>query len=340
MIMKKTIVAATFTLLAAFGLKAQNDPAGTLSYALPQTVITLEVQAVREDFHAGPYAKYAQKYLGVNARTADGVSYEITDIRMVPAVEADQSRRFTVTPGKDAASFLSLTAQGLVSTGDGISGSTNWRFASAAKGDFSDKALTSNLTSEDATLYHSVKGESDYNKVAVRQQMVVAKSPEVMAKEAADMIFKLRQARVNIVVGDTDATYSGEAMASALEEIKRLEQEYMSMFIGYSEYSTQQMNYDVVPVKSNEKQMYIAFRLSDTEGLVPADNVSGKPYLLQLVPQPVSVAAGAAVKGPAAWYRVPAICTVKLMDGGNVLIQSRIPVYQLGIESSFPISTK
>jgi len=31
---------------------------------------------------------------------------------------------------------------------------------------------------------------------------------------------------------------------------------------------------------------------------------------------------------------------VKLTDGVNVLLQSRMPVYQLGLESTFPLAAK
>ena len=58
-------------------------------------------------------------------------------------------------------------------------------------------------------------------------------------------------------------------MASAVAEITRMENEYMSMFIGYSDISTQKMNYDVVPTVDNDAQLYVAFRLSDSKGLVP-----------------------------------------------------------------------
>ena len=338
---------AALVLTAALSVRAQGvyqgtDPVGTLSYALPSTVISLEVEAVQEQFFAGPYARFAQKYLGIDARQKDETTCQVTGIRMTPSVEADQGKRFLVTPGKGAASFLSLSAQGLVSVGDGVGGDTQWRFAPAGKGDFSDRGVASNLTSEAATLYGNIKNGSAYEKVAVQQQMVVEKSLENRAKEAADMIFKLRKSRVQIVTGDTDATYSGEAMGAAIEEISRLEAEYMSMFIGYSRYQTQKMNYDVVPDPENQKQVYVAFRLSDSEGLVPADNVSGKPYVLQLVPQEMEAASGgkSTAKGPVAYYRIPAICTVKLTDGVNVLLQSRIPVYQLGVESTFPLGDK
>ena len=116
----------------------------------------------------------------------------------------------------------------------------------------------------------------------------------------------------------------------------------MSLFIGYSEFSRQKMNYEVVPSKDNENQIYVAFRLSDSKGLVPADDLSGKPYLLEFVYEQVKVPEGKhpSAKGNVAHYRVPASCSVRLSDGVNVLLQSRMPVYQLGIESTFPLVVK
>ncbi len=336
-----TMVAAL--VLSARSLGAQeiytgSDPVGTISYALPQTVISLEVEAVKEDFHAGPYARYAKKYLGIDVRQEDESSCTISSVRMQPYSEADQSRRYSYTPGKTQTTFLALTSQGLVSFGGARTSETQWRFSNESKADFSERGVNSNLTSESATLYKNVKGDNGYSTVAVQQQMVVEKPLETRAKEAAETIFSLREKKMDIVTGDTDATYSGEAMAAAIDEINRLEKEYMSLFVGYSDLQTQQMNYDVVPSATAGSQRYVAFSVSDTEGLVAADNVSGKPYLLELVPEKISAAAGgkeAAAK--VAYYRIPAVCTVRLTDGVNVLLQSRMPVYQLGIDSTIPV---
>ena len=208
--MKKalTFLLAAAALLPAVKTAAQ-DPMGTVSYALPQTTITLEVEAVRENFYAGPYAKFAQKYLGVDARQEDQKTCTLTAVKMTPVIEADQNNRYFITPDKNSMSFLSLTSQGLIAVNDGSFGNGfQWRFASQAGADFSDKGVSSNLTSEATTLYRGVDG----NRVGVQQNMVVQKSLEQRAKEAAEMIFDLRKKRVQIVTGDTDATYSGEAM--------------------------------------------------------------------------------------------------------------------------------
>lgn len=346
--MKRTIIA--FLALAAIFTpsvtKAQGnaDPTGCVTYSLPSTVIALEVDAVQEKFYAGPYAKFAEKYLGIKARQRDEATYQLTSVKMVPYVEADQSRRYTFeVPKGYTAPFLYLTSQGLVSFSDGGSGAaTNWRFPTAGKGDFSDKGLSSNLTSESTTLYRNEKKETTYNKVSVQQNMIVEKSVEKKAAETAQMILNIRDQRLKIVTGDTDATYSGEAMGAAIDELTRLEKEYLMLFVGYSEYQTQKMNFEVIP-QPGETQMYIAFRLSDTAGLVPADNITGKPVVMEIVPQafaePVGApAANKAKKGLEISYRIPAICNVKLLDGVNMLLQSRIPIYQLGRESSTPLT--
>ena len=36
-------------------------------------------------------------------------------------------------------------------------------------------------------------------------------------------------------------------------------------------------------------------------------------------------------------YRIPAVCGVRLSDGINTLLQTRVPIYQLGIVAAYPI---
>lgn len=343
----KLILAVALLALPKMASAQKNaDPEGFLTYSLPSTSIVLEVEAVQEKFYVGPYAKYAEKYLGIKARQKDETSFQLTEIKMLPLLEADQTRRYSVNvkKGQIDATFLKLASVGLVSFSDAKFGDESvWRFPTETQGDFAGKGVSSNLTSQSATLYRSDNRSSAYDKVAVRQDMLVEKTLEQRAAETAEMILKLRKQRLQIVIGDTDATYSGEAMGAAIAEITRLEEEYMMLFAGYSEYQTQKMRFEVIPDAANEGQMYVAFRLSDTAGLVPADNLSGKPVIMEIIPQtfadPGLTADEAKNKKEVlAYYRIPAVCTVRLMDGANLLLQSRMPIYQLGRESSFPIN--
>lgn len=332
--MKRLIIAAALAALSIPSLA--QDPAGAVVYSLPKTTLAFDVEAVQESFYAGPYAKYAAKYLGIEVRTEDEVNCQISKVTMTPYLEADQDSRFTLNvPAKAKSSFLSLTAQGLVAfTDNSLGEAAVWRFPSPNRADFSDKGVSSNLSSAETTLYGQKGGQS----VSVQQNMVVEKSPEKRAEETANLIFELRKKRVQIVTGDTDATYSGEAMGAAIEEITRLEKEYLSLFAGYSEYKPVQMRYELVPQKG-EDQNYVVFRVSDKGGLVGSDEISGTPVILELTPEAISEVSAPAkpAKGNFATIRIPAVCRLRLFRGSELLLQSRVPVYQLGVESYYPI---
>lgn len=352
-IKQSLLIAASFIAahVADAQILRQGDPVpqGAIIYSLPVTAISLKVTAEHESFVAGPYAAYAQKYLGVDARRNSGDTYVIKSVEMLPYIEADPAVSVAINLGNSknaSANFLNFCSQGLIVTSDSYTGKpAAWRFPSVAgDNEFAASGIASNLASQSTTLYKSVSTAEGLEKVPVQQTQVVEKSLERKAEETANMIFKLRQKRIDIITGDTDATYSGEAMKAVLNEIARLEQEYLSLFLGKSVTDSQTVVFDVIPTASNAKQMYIAFRLSDTQGLLPANNVSGRPIVLELVADGENIAptpfneAVASSKGTVV-YRKPVTVLAKLIDGQNIIMQSRMPVYQLGKILSFPINT-
>lgn len=348
--MKRQMIAAAAALLTILNVssaRAQEsaNPSGTAVYALPQTTIALAVTAEKETFLAGPYAKYAQKYLGDAARTVDEVTYSIRNIDLIPYIEADMSETFTVAlSARDASSssLLKMSAQGLIALPDNYTGKREaWRFPSIASDDrFDGRDPNGNLGVSTTTLYKNVSTGEGFRKVAVQQSEVVEKSLEKKAAEAAQTIFNLRKSRIQIITGDTDATFSGEALKAAIDEITRLEEEYMTLFYGIKETSLQTMHFDVTPSAGNDKQMYVAFRISESEGLMPASDVTGRPVVLQLTVDKVQSNGGdnaGKLKVSAKkqmWYRVPATATARILDGDRMLIQTRIPVYQFGATCS------
>lgn len=341
--LRHAALAAAFALLC---IPAGAQGSGKLTYSLPVTSLVMDVEAVCEDFHAGPYAQYAKKYLGIEARTEDKSTYSVTRVSLRPYVEADPTCRYEINVGTGSvseASMLKLTSQGLVSfIGNDMPQERTWRFPAALHEDeFGAGRISESFTSEDIELYRMVKKDGGYQKVAVQQKQVVAKSDEKKAAEVAAAIFNLRKKREEIVTGDTDATFDGEALGAAVAEMTRLEQQYLSLFIGYSECSVQNMSFDLTPDPSGE-QVYVAFRVSDTAGLLPSDNMSGRPVVATIEydsQAPEAVQSGKPRKGGAEiMYRVPAIGTVKVMDRTTLLVQARIPFYQLGQTLSMPVS--
>ena len=341
--------------------KGQPAPDGVVVYSLPLTTVRLDVEAVCETYTPGPYCQWAKKYLGIDVPQEASTSYTLSRIRMTPYLEADRSCSYVVNLDgmlgeASPASFFEFSSQGLLLLSDENKGNVNsWRFPSMAPGSGTlASEATANLTSTETTLYRSVRTEGGgYDRVAVRQSQVVEKSKEKKAQEAASMILSLRENRLNIITGNTDATFSGDALRAAVEEIGRLEEEYMRLFTGTVSSSVQAMSFDVVPASGPEEELTMAFRISDSHGLLPPDDITGRPVVMEIVPEDAEdfyseqvvgevEAAKPRAKHEAAlrgniYYRVPAICSVRIVDGQNLILKSRIPVYQKGQDLSFPV---
>lgn len=298
-------------------------------YSLPRTSLEFTVKAVRTDFTAGPYAAYAAKYLGVEVRTADETSYTISEVKMRSYSEADPAARYFWKASKEAhPAMLKLTSQGLVSTGN-QQVKTDWKFPARQKQEFN--ARPANLTNASG---------------AMGREVVVEKGEEAKAAEVAKRIFAIRENKYNILVGDTDATYSGEAMKTAIDALDAMEAELMELFVGRTSTGEQQAVFEIIPEAG--VQNAVAFRISQTEGLVAPDDYSGTPWFVQIVPEALAAPAEKEEPAPAKkgkkqqpvqtlHYRIPVVCSVSLGDGVAVLLSQRVPVYQLGEEIEYPI---
>ena len=76
-----------FALLLSGGVSAQNpyislqganETAGGLTVAQPRTILAVDVTVEHDVTLSGPYARYAQKYLGVRAPLTDKTVWSVT----------------------------------------------------------------------------------------------------------------------------------------------------------------------------------------------------------------------------------------------------------------------
>ncbi len=322
--------------LPATALSAQQ-----VTYSLPRTVIAVEVDAVREVRFAGPYAAYAKQMLGLDVPQKNEYATYIREIRISSKVEADHEARLQTAPSKAVSELLTLSSLGLVSfsgSGEAKAAVWNFRLPENASGS-ADGEVSNPYMMIKQTVYKDVKTDTSFTRVAIEQDVKVAKTFEQKAQEAADMVLRAREERFKITIGDTDATFSGEALGAAIAELTRVEKEYLEMFTGYTVRTEESKTFEVIPVKGTDS--YDVFRLSDTEGVLPADAKAGKPYYMDVIPSAPSVprADESVVKaskgGSAVVCRIPAVCAVTLGTGTTPLSRLRIPVYQLGEESVY-----
>ncbi len=338
--MKRTLLFA-FSLFMTATTFAQL-PAGTIVYALPKTSVKLYVEATHEVFTAGPYAKFASKYLGFEVPVDNKESYALKTVDLRWFVEADAAQTNTVSlkDSKGTTNFLAMTATGLVSMFEQntTAAAVPWRFANGARTqEFNNRGHESHLAKENTTFYKTVKTDKGYERVPVQQSQVVEKNIERRAEETANAIYSLRKKRMDLLTGDADNVPAGDALRAALEEINRLEQEYLSLFVGKSSVDVQSATFEVVPDPKQAKQLYIVFRLSDTEGLLAPDNMAGRPIVIELVAGKKTMMPIVEEKGKFMRYCIPEVVQARLLDGQRLLLQTRIPVYQLGQVMTYPL---
>ena len=326
--MKRIGTIAALVLLGA-SLQAQE-----ISYALPVTSVTVKVEVRQESFFAGPYAAYAKKMLNISVQDKDQVSAVVTAVELIPHVEADTDAWYTCEA--ESAPLLALSAQGLISLG-GQTARSDWRFLPGLSADFTGKGLTAPQREETRVEYRNVVTDTAIVRVPVEHKMLVDKTLEEKAQEAAKMILSVREERLNIATGNTDANYSGEALQAALQELERTEQEYMALFRGYSVVRNLTSSYEVLPSAGSKEFRYLVFRLTD-QGPVNA-GVKGVPYYLELFPEgKLPDENSDRRKGKALRYRIPRVCRVVLSENNTPLVSTRIPFYQLGRESTLYIT--
>ena len=307
--------------------------AQSVTYSLPRTTVVVEVDAVQETFFAGPYARFASKYLGIDAEQRDASRVFLQEIRILSRVEADPAARYSTDIRGGEERFLALSSQGLVSFQDRTeAGDYTWRFDPQARYDFAKESVTAPTKTEVRTVWKEVQTDTAVVQVPVEESYEVEKTLEMRAQEAAKMVLKAREERFNITIGNTDATYSGEALGAAIRELEKVEKEYLRLFVGRTVRRQLNESFDIIPQPGTQK--YLAFRLSDADGIVTEG--SAMPYYLEFTPDEV-VEGGLRDSKNAIRYRIPAPCLVKLTADGHTLAKARIPVFQLGAESTIPV---
>lgn len=319
--------------------KKKNEAAATFAggvvYSLPRTGIRLQVEASQEKFFHGPYYEYAQKYLGIKgAASTDSENWIITAIRMDTYGEPDPAEMHKAKG--PVASMLCLTEDGVLV---GINSEVKKE---------KDKVFTSEFTKNvdvprqlwpDLSMHSFLIGKD-----STHQSGDKFKSFEEKAAEAAHDILKLRKRKALVLASKYDKLPpDGEAYKVMVNELDRIIDEYMALFIGKSFKANHSTTFDVVPDNKGAKGL-VAFRFSSTSGILPVNNISGKPIMLELDPNTDLVRNGSQSSTPATgetsvngvFYRIPGFAVARVLNGSEVLAQARLPIAQFGVISALP----
>jgi hypothetical protein len=313
------------------------NPAEGVVYALPRTVLSVQVKLVKETFRTGPYALFAEKYLGYpDVRTSNSENWTIVAIDVVCRGEADPDAVFK-TFGTSA-TLVSLYPDGSLSGINSRSG--------ADMGYIKGDDLIS--YSEIPTILFSDQSSNDQYDIVVNAETggekMKMKTLEDKAREAADYLFRIRQKRVYAILSPSDIVpEDGKGYEVFVQQAEKIEKEYVSLFLGKSFKSEHEVAINFTPGQESVKGE-VLFRFSDEKGILPKTDISGKPFTIEMIKDQKhysSIESAYQPTGPNSgrsglFYRIPVNASLTISEGYNILYQGRLPVAQFGLISPVP----
>lgn len=292
-------------------------------YTLPSTSINIKVECTLESFTAGKYAAFAKELLGEDVRTSDEITLKHIHVDVNAVSHYDPCETYPVVLTDQSIAMLdNLRNNNLIDYGcPTIAGQTSdtWE----------------HLQDESACHIGPIP-ELDEEADSIKKTEPVLDPTFQAAKDAAERIESYRKDIYRILIGDTDATYSGEALQAAVNELRAMESSLLKLFRGSSTSIKQSREFSLSPTSDG---LYPVFKIDPTHGLVAADKKDKNAWTLKLTterkPSISEICEEYTGKNKEASpesfsWRVPAVCSVSVTKGNEQIAKTQILVYQLG----------
>jgi|LZCG01.1.fsa_nt_gb hypothetical protein len=365
----KRIIVFIFSLLTALltvNGQVTVKPAGTennhqngIYYALPRTVLTIDVELEKAAFYAGPLANYADDFLGKNdVKTIDEETYRITRISVSTTLEPDPEQFYFVDFNgenlKEKEIFKMQLGQMGMLTGFNIRDSLLSHPVKEMelinqepekKPSFDYQAISHTKVVED-TLIRQVFRDTALVKEKILNQLLVPKTNKEKAREAAEMIQKIIQDRYYLSIGYQETAYDEGTMRYMDKSLRERKNEYLALFLGKTITSFSHYQFRFIPedVTDNKK---ILFKFSTHSGIRSAESTIGKPVVIVLYnagttkaiePEVTQMNNSAKKKG--IYYRIPAYAEVAIEYDGEKVLSDRMRINQFGVATYGPYARK
>jgi hypothetical protein len=322
---------------------------GTFVFALPLTVIDIQVTAEETSIVPGPYYKYAEKYLGIKGAAEKEVHiWNILRMQVNTHIEADPDYIYTVkgtTKAQTHPGIKELMADGLILPSKSFSANQVVEYSyPPGQGEliFADLSVKRNFEADKDINISLAMPDSDNESRPATRSGLKEKTLEQKAEEAANFLIKLKKRRFKLVSGQYSYMPQGEALSDALKELARLEEVYLSLFIGKKEKTVYQKHYTYIPVAGKINDSAVLLRFSIDNGFVDSREADGVPVVLETrdsektkaldqynLPYKPSI--------NKLHYRIADQVSIKLKAGEQVWAEAILPVFQCGAIIPMPL---
>jgi hypothetical protein len=290
-----------------------------IQYFLPKTVLEIEVAYSKTEQKAGPYAKYASKYLGINEQsviTENQTHYTLDKVNVSNTGVPNKDESYLIElKAKTTSPFVYLTENGLICT---------------INAEYSLPPVKEKEKEIPPVTSLKINPQSVYTEEYLR-----AGSVGKMAEVAAKQIYRIRENRSDILSGEAEnAPKDGEAMKIVLANLDAQERVWMDLFTGTSVTVKETAVFQLEPVAELNKE--ILFRFSKYTGIVDSDDLSGVPIYMNLkdlaTVDPLEVDPKRKGKEQKSIvYNVPGTAFVEILYGTTALYKGEQAITQLGI---------
>jgi hypothetical protein len=319
-------------------------------YSLPHTRIAMTYTAIRRQTVTGPYQQFAHKLLGIdNVSQIPITKWDLVKVDVATFSEPDPEYFFLVKSNKTNAINELLTkvkAAGLIMDPYDL----NTTFQSQP--DISPESVSLPFTDLLIEKTHSDevnknKGkkikETKENKYTLPEESSTTKEPEnektleQKAEIAANNIVKIRKRRLDLVSGKKTYYPEGLALTVGLQELDKIEAEYISLFIGQVMSDTIKRTYYYIPKAGSDPERNEVCRFSETLGFEDAQSSMGQPVIVELKDMQITGVLDhlqLSIPIPESqnmlFYRVPDNAEVKVYFGSKLLSDSELKLFQYG----------
>lgn len=316
---------------------------GSLVYALPRSVFTINVEFERTIEIPGPYADYAGELLGLDDVILNETeSWDISSITVNSHEEADPSEYYIIESNTLLQSnVLALKKEGLILDLNPQSFAQVQSLPGGKEIDI-NQFRSYDLGSDE---YYRVQTDTVYKRVSIDKEFIripyiVEQRKKIsdaqLAERAARRLMDLREGKFMILTGEANVFPQNEA---AINEINNMEKELIELFAGKTFTDIRTFTFNITPDKEMTGTPFEIFRFSSVTGPEESGSESGMPVMLELTPEnktkdlTVLTRTRADVSGPVMdkiYYRIPDIVNVKIINDDETLYNSRKLVYQFG----------
>ena len=340
--LKKGLVEPKTTILPLGDTVHLTD--GSLVYGLPLTVFDIEVEVERRIEKPGPYARYAGDLLGIKeVINQEKETWTITGIKVYSSEELDPSELYVIESNTlFQTNALALKRSGLILDLNpeiyekGSEKMLVKAFSNIQPG-FTDMGADEYFVVQSDTLYKLVKLDTAFIRIPYLVEKKKQLTPDQLAEKAAKALLELRDGKHQILSGEATVFPQNGA---ALDEMNKLENEYLALFAGKSWTEVKRFSYTLVPQKDNSGKAVTLLKFSGQTGPANANGKSGISVDVTLVPAKKSKDLTIMTKPQSGnepvqkfdklYYRIPEVVTMNIKMGEENLYNSRKLIYQFG----------